>query len=159
MYLWAHAKAAILHAAENNVSARCLAWFTNDNPDQHAKRLYEWIRSDAHPQIERDLWDAISDISDSSEWTKQTIRLANAYYTISYTYDEADMRFNEGIRRLLPMYTLDDCIDLIEGIQTNGQTWERRGAYTDHREVRKRALDLDPAFNPARFDIFNRRLG
>ena len=66
--------------------------------------------------------------------------------------------FRYRVRPRLPTFDLDDCIELIRGIETNGQTWERRGAYTDHRELRARALEIDPAFNPAQYAVFNRHL-
>jgi len=87
------------------------------------------------------------------------LRLASAYYVASSNYDGADKRFNEAIRPLLPSFTLDDCIELIRGIETNGQTWERRGAYRDHRELRTRALEIDPAVDLTEYRVFNCHLG
>ena len=109
--------------------------------------------------IDRNTWEQLLEISDSPEWLKSVILLANKYYCISPQYDDADQRFNDVIRPLLGRYELDDCIQLIEGIQDNGQTWERRSAYTDHREVRARALDIDSTFDPTIYEVFNRRLG
>jgi len=153
-----HAKTAIQHTAEQETSARCLAWFTAPSLQEHADRLRAWIVSDDSPQIGRETWDALREISDSLEWDKAVVRLASAYYVASSNYDGADKRFNEAVRPMLPAFGLDDCIELIRGIETNGQTWERRGAYTDHRELRARALEIDPAFNPAQYAVFNRHL-
>jgi hypothetical protein len=125
---------------------------------EHATKLGEWIAGKEYPQIERATWDAIWEISDSAEWSKQVIRLSNKYYVASGNYNTADRRFSEVIRPNLPRYQLDDCIDLIEGIQGNGQTWERGRAQADHREVRARALELDPAFDPTLYAVFNRHL-
>lgn len=85
------------------------------------------------------------------------MRLASAYYVASTSYDGADRRFNEAIRPLLPKFDLDDCIELIRGIEQNGQTWERRGAYRDHLELRTRALDIDPTIDLTEYETFNRR--
>lgn len=153
-----HAKTAIQHTAERETSARCLAWFTAPSLQEHADRLRAWIVGDDSPQIGRETWDALREISDSPEWDKAVVRLASAYYVASSNYDGADKRFNEAVRPMLPAFGLDDCIELIRGIETNGQTWERRGAYTDHRELRARALEIDPAFNPAQYAVFNRHL-
>ncbi len=65
---------------------------------------------------------------------------------------------NEAIRPILLAFDMDDCVELIRGIETNGQPWERRAAYTDHRELRARALEIDPAFNPALYTVLNRHL-
>lgn len=153
-----HAKTAVQHAAESDTSSRCLAWFTSDSLPEHAAKLGEWIASDDYPEIDRATWDSVSDISDSAEWNKQVIRLSNKYYVASGSYNAADRRFGEVIQPRLAHYELDDCIDLIEGIQGNGQTWQRGRAQTDHCAVRARALEIDPAFNPAIYAVFNRHL-
>jgi hypothetical protein len=153
-----HAKAAIQHVAEIDTSARCLAWFIRSNLQEHALKLGEWISGKDYPQIESLTWAAIAEVSDSPEWTKMVIRLANRYYVSSAGYNSADRRFTEVISPSLKSYALDDCIDLIEGIQGNDQTWGRGRAQADHREVRARALELDPAFNAAQYAVFNRYL-
>lgn len=158
MQLAEHAKAAIQHAAESDISAHCLAWFTMDNLHEHAARLGEWIVGEGRPQIDRATWGELLEISDSHEWAKLLVRLASKYYVTSLNYDTADRRFDEAIRPLLDHYEIDDCIDLIEGIQGNGQTWERSRAYNDHRDLRARALELDQAFDPTQYVVFNRRL-
>lgn len=153
-----HAKAAIQHAAESDTAARCLAWFTGASLQEHAARLGNWISGKDHPQIERVTWDAIEGISDSPEWAKMVIRLANKYYVASDSYNGADRRFTEVIKPLLARYELDDCVELIEGIQRNGQTWERSRARGDHRELRARAIQIDPTFDAAEYAVFNKLL-
>jgi hypothetical protein len=124
----------------------------------HATRLAVWISGADYPQIDRGTWDAIEELSDSPEWEKAVIRLANKYYVASSNYNAADQRFPEVIGPALNRYAIDDCIDLIEGIQGNGQTWERGRARGDHRQLRARAVETDPAFNPAQYAVFNRDL-
>ncbi len=153
-----HAKAAIQHVAEIDTSARCLAWFIASNLQEHAVKLGEWISGKEYPQIDSLTWTAIAEVSDSPEWAKMVLRLANRYYVSSAGYNSADRRFTEVISPSLKTYALDDCIDLIEGIQGNDQTWGRGRAQADHREVRARALELDPAFNAVQYAVFNRHL-
>lgn len=154
-----HAKTAIQHAAESDTSARCLAWFTSASLQEHAERLGEWIAgADSRLQIDRATWDLLESISDSVEWRKHVIRLSNKYYVASRNFNDADYRFDEVIRPRLTHYELDDCIDLIEGIQGNSQTWQRGRSQIDHHELRSKAIELDPAFNPALYEIFNRFL-
>ncbi len=88
-----HAKAAIQHAAESDASARCLAWFTAASLPEHAERLREWFVGDVYPEIGRETWDALREISDSPEWEKTVVRLASAYYVASTSYDGADFGF------------------------------------------------------------------
>lgn len=154
-----HAKTAILHVIDNDVSSHCLAWFTAASLQEHAERLRAWIGGDTYPEIGRETWDALQEISDSTEWEKAVVDLASAYYLASSSYDGADTRFNEAIRPLLPKFEFDNCIELIRGIEQNGQTWERRGAYRDHRELRVRALELNPAADLTEYQVFSRHLG
>ncbi|MCS6825630.1 MAG: hypothetical protein NZ553_03360 [Caldilinea sp.] len=158
MSLADHAKAVIQHTAEKETSARCLAWFIAPSLQEHADRLRAWIVAGDLPQIGRETWDALREISDSPEWEKTLVSLASAYYVASTSYDSADKRFNEAIRPLLPKFDLDDCITLIQGIERNDQTWGRRGACRDHRELRARAMEIDPAFNSTQYTVFNRHL-
>lgn len=83
------------------------------------------------------------------------MRLASSYYVKSTSYDDADKRFNETVRPLLPKFDLDDCIELIQGIEQNGQTWERRSARIDHRELRSRVLELNPRADLSAYEVFN----
>jgi hypothetical protein len=153
-----HAKTAIQHAADNEIPSRCLAWFAAASLEEHAESLRAWIVGDEYPEIGRETWDALREISDSPEWEKCLVRLASAYYVASHRYDHADKRFNEAVRPLLSEFDLEDCIDLIRGIETNGQTWERRGAATDHAELRARTLEIDPAVDLTEYRVFNHHL-
>lgn len=153
-----HAKAAIQHVAESDTSARCLAWFTSTNLQEHADKLGDWIAGKDYPQIDRVTWDAVDEVSDSPEWAKIVIRLANKYYVASGGYSSADRRFTEVIRPNLVRYKMDDCIDLIEGIQNNDQTYGRGRAGDDHRALRQRVLELDPDFDFTTYKNFIRYL-
>jgi len=153
-----HAKATVQHVAEIDVAARCLAWFVAPNLQEHAAKLGDWIAGKEYPQIDSLTWTAIAEISDSPEWSKIVRRLANKYYVSSGGYNSADRRFSEVISPNLKSYELDDLIDLIYGIQGNNQTWGRGRAQADHREVRSRALELDPAFNVTQYAVFNQHL-
>ena len=108
------------------------------------------------PQIERMTWDAIEEISDSPEWAKMVIRLANKYYVASRRYDDADRRFTEVIKPLLGKYEIDDCVDLIKGIQGNDQTWGRGRAGDDHKGLQDHVLALDPKFDFSAYKVFTR---
>jgi hypothetical protein len=93
-----------------------------------------------------------------AEWAKMLIRLANKYYVASGNYNAADRRFSEVIRPNLDRYALDDCIDLIEGIQSNGQTYGRGRAGDDHGALHERVLELDPKFDFSDYKTFVRYL-
>ncbi len=86
------------------------------------------------------------------------IHLANKYYVASSSYNSADRRFTEVIKPLLGKYELDDCVDLIEGIQGNDQTWGRGRAGDDHKELRDHVIALNPKFEFSEYKVFTRYL-
>jgi hypothetical protein len=153
-----HAKTAIQHVAESDTSAHCLAWFTVASLEEHANRLGEWITGTDYPQIDIATWKVMKEISDSPEWDKMLLRLANKYYVASGDYNAADRRFTEVIRPNLDRYGLDDYVDLIEGIEGNDQTYGRGRAANDHRLLRDQVLKLEPNFDFAAYKIFVRYL-
>jgi hypothetical protein len=150
-----HAKTAIQHTAEKDASARCLAWFTTGELQEHATKLGKWI-SDENPQIDHITWDAIEEISDTQEWSKIVFQLVNKYYNVSRSYNTADQRFAEIIHPRLNHYTFESCIDLINGLQENNQTWERGQSRIDHQKLRDRILELEPEFDFTSYKIFIR---
>jgi hypothetical protein len=149
-----HAKTAIQHTAEQETSARCLAWFLSGSLEEHAASLEKWIVGTDYPEIERDTWDAIEEISDSPEWARRVVFLQGRYYVASRSYNAADQRFSEVIHPVLSRYSLEDCITLIEGIQSNRQTWERSRAKSDHQLVRERVTEIDPSFEFTNYPVF-----
>lgn len=155
-----HAKTEIQYSADNNISAKCLAWFTKKSLNEHASDLDKRISGKGEfvaigLEIDRDTWAEFKAISGSPEWSKSVIRLANKNYGLSSSFDEAKQRFNDTIRPLLQEYKIDDCIDLIKRIDKNNLTWGRGLADTDHHELRSRVLDLDPNFDFSPHDGFN----
>lgn len=154
-----HAKAAIQHTAESNASARCLAWFLADSLQEHAIRLSDWITGPGcHEKIDSWTWEELKGISDSPEWEKTIRHLANKYYVASLSYDTADWRFTEAIRTNISKYELDDCIELIEGIQNNDQTWSRGRARSDHQLLKDRVISLEAMFDFGQYKVFSKYL-
>jgi hypothetical protein len=149
-----HARTTIQHVADTDPSARCLAWFTAGSLEDHATQIGEWILVSVYPEIEIATWKMMNAISDSSEWEKELRRIGSKYYVASRTYDAADQRFADVIRPNLSRYELDDCIDVIERIQGNQQTYGRARARADHREVYARILQLEPGFDFTDYKTF-----
>ncbi len=138
-----HAQAAVQHMAEEDASARCLAWFLGGSLAQHGNSLYEWIGQAEYLKIPREVWESIRRISDEPEWHDEVVRLATRYYLTSYSFDSADRRFDEAIRPLLSTMQLDQILEVIQGVEENYQTRGRRRAHDDHSEVQSRLFDLD----------------
>lgn len=82
------------------------------------------------------------------------VHLANKYYAASRSFDAANRRFREAISPNLNRYTMDDCIDLIEQFKGNAQTWERRGAKSDHKAIGNRMIEINPSIDVATYEPF-----
>lgn len=155
-----HAKTVIHHVAEQETSLRYLAWFVAPSLQEHIDKLRTWIGEKPfyRIEIEREMWDALREISDSPEWNKAVVELACAYYVKSTSFDAANQRFNEAIQPMLSMFDLEDCVQLIGGIEKNDQTRGRRRARIDHQLLLDRARELDPSFDPESYPEFSRFL-
>ena len=147
-----HAKAIVQHAAKANAQTRCLAWFVAGSMEEHGKQLGEWIVND-NPDIDKGLWEDIRRLSDSPEWMKTVIRLANKYYVTSPNYNSADRRFQDAIAPNLRLYKLDDCEDLIAGICRNDQTYNRWLSKRDHQALYEAVLNLDEGFDFSSYSL------
>lgn len=146
-----HAKTEIQHMVEQDASARCLAWFIASSLKEHADLLRTWIVRDCNTKIERETWDALREVSDSAEWGKDVLSLAIAYYGASPSFNEADARFDEAIRPMLPDFDIEDCERLFGDIEGNSQTWGRKKAKQDHLELYEHARTIDPEFDLTKF--------
>ena len=147
------AEPAIRSIIATHPSARCLAHFTAESVDKHAEELENWIREE-DPEIEGVVWGKLMSVSDSVEWTKNVVCLANIYYAKSGYYDAADKRFAEAIKPLLEKYDRKDIVDLMQKISENDQTYGRRLAQTDHKLIASRMRSLDPSFDFTKFKAF-----
>lgn len=145
-------KQAIKNTIQTNSSARCLAHFVTKDARVHAKELNRWIRKE-NPNIENDVWNELPSISNSPGWIKKVIRLANTYYSASMDDDTADKRFG-AIRILLKKYDEKDLIDLMQKIDRNNQTYDRRRVQTDHEQIVSKMKDINPSFDFKQFQAF-----
>ena len=157
-YLADHAKTKIEHEAEHDQSSRFLACFIHSSFDNYANHLEKWIAQNYHCDINKSTWNNLADLSDSSEWSKHVIKLRNSYYGISYNYNIADHRFEESIQPEIDRYDIDDCVDLIEKSEKNTQTYERRRAANDHKQVIDRLIKVSPGFDCAKYKKFMERI-
>jgi hypothetical protein len=149
-----HAKTAIQHTAEIETSARCLAWFTEDSLAEHAAKLMNWIAGENFPEISREAWIALREISDSDEWSRLVAGLVNSYYATSLNYNSADERFAQLIRPNISSYNLDDCIDLLIKASYNNQTYSRSRAAKDHQEIHARIISIQADFDFSPYAVF-----
>lgn len=146
-----HAKTELQHMVGQDASARCLAWFIAPSLKEHAALLHTWIVGNCNAKIERETWVALREVSDSPEWGKDVLSLVIAYYVASPSFNEADTRFDEAIRPMLPYFDIEDFERLFGDIEENSQTWGRKKAKKDHLELYDHARTIDPGFDLTKF--------
>lgn len=147
------ARPAIDNTIETVPLARCLAHFTSQNPHGHAEKLDKWIREES-PEIEEVVWDELKSTPHFPGWIKTFIHLANTYYGASMDCDTADKRFG-AIRILLEEYDKSDLIDLMQKIDENSQTYDRKHAQTDHEQIVSRMKEVNPSFDFRQIKAFS----
>ena len=146
------AKLAIDSTIRTDSLARCFAHFISQNMHEHAKNLDKWIREES-PNIENDVWNELPSISNSPEWTKEVIRLANTYYGTSVDNSTADKRF-EAVKELLEKYDESDLVDLMQKVEESSLTRNRKRTRTDHQQIVSRMKDVNSSFNFKQFKTF-----
>jgi hypothetical protein len=149
------AQVVIRNFAKTQPITRVLAWYTTSTLSAHAEELNAWVIGPDCQEIGIEVWDLVlNNVDESLEWVKVMIDLANRYYTVSKNYNEADQRFGACIRPQIDKYQVADCVDLIQRIESNNQTYHRGRARGDHWEVVTRLYNLDPQFDYSNFLVF-----
>ncbi|MET0026990.1 MAG: hypothetical protein ABW101_05085 [Candidatus Thiodiazotropha sp.] len=153
------ARVIINHVVETNLTAKCMGWFIKPSLNEHANDLIAWLSGDESPDLPDDAIPALRNLSDSPEWDSHRNRILNAYYGASWSYDKSDERFSSAIKPYIEQYTNDDLVDLLNKIEANGQTYERRGARGDHRIIKERCDNvLGASFDYTPYPHFTRSI-
>ena len=82
-----------------------------------------------------------------------------AYYSVSYSFDQADTRFQVAIPKYIGLFDRDSLIYLAEQIETNGQCYARGRAREDYVVIKNRIDELfDDDFNYEDVPSFQRKV-
>lgn len=141
-FLSEDAKLKIKHCIETDVVGKTLGWFVKEDLMTHADNVESWIKGDEHPDFTRIQFDALLGISDSAEWQSRFCRIVSVYYTISYSYDQADARFQDAIQKYIGLFDRECLIFLTQQINGNGQCWARGRAREDYQVIKERIQEL-----------------
>lgn len=102
-----------------------MGWFKKADLDTHRNYVEEWIRSDEKPTFTTAQFDALLEIADTEEWQKRFRRIVTVYYSISYSFYQADTRFQLSIPKYINLFDGDSLIYLVEQIDSNRQCYAR----------------------------------
>jgi len=132
------ARLKVEHCIDTDSIGKTMGWFIKSDLNQHADDIETWIRSEEHPTFMPGQFDALFEISDSDEWQKRFCNLVTAYYSVSYSFDQADTRFQEAIPKYISFFDKDSLIYLADQINRNSQCYARSRAREDYILIKDR---------------------
>ena len=153
------ARLKVDHCINNDDVGKTVGWFIKADLAAHGNDVEEWIKGEEHPNFTTGQFDALLEISDTEEWQKKFCRIVTAYYSVSYSFDQADTRFQVAIPKYIGLFDRDSLIYLAEQIETNGQCYARGRAREDYVVIKNRIDELfDDDFNYEDVPSFQRKV-
>ncbi len=151
------AQLKIGHCIEEHSVGKIMGWFIKNSLTEHGNDIEIWIRSEEHPDFTTEQFDALLKISDTEEWENQVCKLVSIYYKVSYSFDQADSRFQVAIPKYIELFNNESIIYLVQEIEENDQCWARGKARQDYELIKKRINELfDNEFNYEQTPNFKR---
>lgn len=153
------AQLKIEHCIFTDDVGRTVGWFIKDNLSQHGDDIEKWIKSGDHPNFTTAQFDALLEIADTEEWQNRFCKIVTDYYTASYSYDQADMRYEIAIPKYIQLFNADGLAYLAERIEGNSQCYARSRARGDY-EIIKNRIDIvfGDDFDYENFPSFRRQV-
>ncbi|WP_394672578.1 hypothetical protein [Limnobacter sp.] len=153
------ARLKIDHCINNVDVGKTVGWFIKADLGAHGNDVEEWIKGGEHPNFTTGQFDALLEISDTEEWQKKFCRIVTAYYSVSYSFDQADTRFQVAIPKYIGLFDRDSLIYLAEQIENNGQCYARGRAREDYVVIKNRIDELfDDDFDYEGVPSFRRKV-
>lgn len=75
------------------------------------------------------------DIGIQRGYVQDVINISIEFHTNSTNYDEADYTFTQLVEPIIEYYKKEDIVQLIEGIERNDQTYNRRDASNNYKKI------------------------
>ena len=150
-------KGCVAGYAELSIDHFALCWFTSDSLNNHIQTISERIISGEN--LDEDVYLDFCQSLRTDDCFPQVLDFGISSYGKSGTFDTATLRFNEMVRPFLNDYSREQFVSLLQKIEPNSQTYWRRGARTDHSEVKERIDVIDSAFDFTPFPKFKISIG
>ena len=131
-----------------------MGWFTKESLNQHYQEISNWISGDEAPTLETELILKLRNLSDSAEWDSLFCKLISTYYGSSWSYDSADSRF-PVLSSFIEIFDRDSFTFLLQKIEENNQTLDRRRARIDHASLKEKICEKYSDFDFSIYPKFN----
>ena len=148
------AKIKIQHVIDTTPNGKIMGWFTKESLNQHYQEISNWISGDEAPTLETELILKLRNLSDSAEWDSLFCKLISTYYGSSWSYDSADSRF-PVLSSFIEIFDRDSFTFLLQKIEENNQTLDRRRARIDHASLKEKICEKYPDFDFSIYPKFN----
>ena len=133
------AKIKIQYVIDTTPNGKIMGWFARENLKQHYQKISDWISGDENPILKSEQILKLRNLSDSAEWDSLFCNLISTYYGSSWNYDGADSRF-PVLSSFLEIFDRDSFAFLLQKIEENNQTLDRRRARIDHASLKEKNL-------------------
>ncbi len=138
------ARLKIEHHIETDKVGKTMGWFIKTDLEHHANDIKDWITGNEHPTFTPGQFDTLLELSDSDEWENRFCELVSDYYSSSYSYDQADKRYQVAIPKYINLFTSESLVYLAHKINDNCQCYDRGRARQDYEVIKCR---IDEVFN------------
>jgi len=131
------AKLIISKQIENDEESQILSWFTSNSFNEHIK-LVESImenRDPWHKDIGVSFIDELIQIGIEKGFQQDCIKFCIERYIGSFNFNQANEYFFRFIAPYIDIFSLDEVLSLIQGIESNGQVRCRNKAFDDHKLI------------------------
>jgi hypothetical protein len=112
------------------------AWFLSENVERHIEEFARRVSED-RVWLHKKRFGAVSQAAREHGCLPRIIDVGIGLYGRSGNFNIADERFDATIRPLLADYCADQIRRLLQAIEGNPQTYDRRRAKADHAEVQE----------------------
>lgn len=146
-------QATMSQYVKENINVKLVAHFMQNSLEEHLQFVVDYI-DDTGNDINSNVWQSLNKSANTEIEKELFCKVVAHYYTNSTFYDMANYRFSEVVKEYIQFFNINALNYLLERIENNAQTHERRGALKDHIIIYQRIIELDPNFNFAEYRYF-----
>ena len=140
------AKIKIQYVIDTTPNGKIMGWFARESLKQHYQKISDWISGDETPILKSEQILKLRNLSDSAEWDSLFCNLISTYYGSSWNYDRSSF---------LEIFDRDSFAFLLQKIEENNQTLDRRRARIDHASLKEKICEKYPDFDFSIYPKFN----
>jgi len=127
-------KGPIREYASGSLDHFALCWFLSDSPKAHVDEVSKRVKKDDASMSGGVFEEFCQSLKDTDAYM-DALSVGVALYGKSPDFDAADARFDRMVRPFIADHSADLVKNLLVACEENSQTWSRKRAYADHREI------------------------